>query len=210
MEVNIPNAIKSFIRVLHASPQTPAVDVYINSIPTIKNLQYKGFTEYLPISSGTYNVKLFRAGTAVLIYEKDIKIAPNEILTVCAIGKDAKDLSLFPVKDPKLQIDTSKSYLRLVHLSPNTLPVDVITSQGIVLFQNVGYTEKQGYISLQPSIYHIDINLSNTTNSVLYVPNMKLLPNKFYTIYLVGLLDDTPPLQVLIPLDGNSYISFFS
>lgn len=209
MEMNVPNAIRSYLRLLHASPLSPSVDVYINSIPTLRNLQYKGFSEYLPISPGNHNVKLFKAGTTTLVYNGDVEILPNEIETVCIIGKDPSSLSLLPVKDPKLNIDTTKAYLRTVHLSPNTPPIDVVTSNGIELFNDVSYKEKQGYISIQPSIYAIDIKLTDTTTSVLYVPNMKLRPNKFYTIYVVGLLNDTPPLQVLIPLDGNSYITFF-
>lgn len=210
MEVSIPNEIKSFIRVLHASPKSPSVDIYINNMPTIIDLRYKGFTEYLPISAGTYNIKLYENGTTNLIFQDDVKIEPNQILTVAAIGRNPKSLSLFPIIDPKLTVDTTKAYLRLVHLSPNAPSLDVLTSNGNTLFENVGYKGKQGYIGLEANIYDIDLNLTGTTTSVLYVPNMRLRPNKFYTIYVVGLLNENPPLQVLIPLDGNSYINFYS
>lgn len=210
MDINVPNAMKSYLRLLHASPLSPSVDVYINSIPTVRDLRYKGFTEYLPIAQGSYNVKLFKAGTANLIFNTDIKIAPNQIETLCVIGKDPADLSLFQVRDPKLLVDTTKAYLRIVQLSPNIPSIDVVTSNNITLFTDVSYKEKQGYVSLNPSIYALDFNLADTTTSVLYVPNIKLKANKFYTLYVVGLLNDTPPLQVLIPLDGNSYITFFN
>lgn len=210
MELSIPNKIKSFIRVLHASPKSPSVDIYINNMPTIIDLRYKGFTEYLPIPAGTYNIKLYESGTTNLVFQDDVKIDPNQIMTVAAIGVNPKSLSLFPVIDPKLTVDTTKAYLRLIHLSPNTPSIDVVTSNNKTLFENVGYKDKQGYIGLEANIYDIDLNLTGTTTSVLYVPNMKLRPNKFYTIYVVGLLNENPPLQVLIPLDGNSYINFYS
>lgn len=211
MNSNIPNYLKSFIRVLHASPKSPSVDIYINNIPAIRNLRYRGFTEYLPILAGNYNIKIYPAGNKTnLILEQNLTIAPNKILTIAAIGRNPNTLSLLPILDPKMNIDNSKVYLRLAHLSPNTPPVDIVTSTGATIFKNVSYKQLQGYIPLPPGIYSVDVRLANTTTSILYVPNIKLSANKFYTIYAVGLLNDEPPLQVLIPLDGNSYIEFYS
>lgn len=211
MNPNIPNSLKSFIRVLHASPKSPSVDIYINNVPTIRDLRYRGFTEYLPISAGNYNIKIYPTGNRTdLILEQSVTIAPNKIVTIAAIGRDPSTLSLLPILDPKINIDNSKVYLRIAHLSPNTPPVDIVTSTGITLFKNVSYKQLQGYIPLPPGIYSVDVRLADTTTSILYVPNIRLSANKFYTIYVVGLLNDEPPLQVLIPLDGNSYIEFYS
>ncbi|WP_142413177.1 DUF4397 domain-containing protein [Hathewaya massiliensis] len=211
MNPNIPNSLKSFIRVLHASPKSPSVDIYINNVPTIRDLRYRGFTEYLPISAGNYNIKIYPTGNRTdLILEQSVTIAPNKIVTIAAIGRDPRTLSLLPILDPKINIDNSKVYLRIAHLSPNTPPVDIVTSTGITLFKNVSYKQLQGYIPLPPGIYSVDVRLADTTTSILYVPNIRLNANKFYTIYVVGLLNDEPPLQVLIPLDGNSYINFYS
>lgn len=211
MNPNIPNSLKSFIRVLHASPKSPSVDIYINNVPTIRDLRYRGFTEYLPISAGNYNIKIYPTGNRTdLILEQSVTIAPNKIVTIAAIGRDPSTLSLLPILDPKINIDNSKVYLRIAHLSPNTPPVDIVTSTGITLFKNVSYKQLQGYIPLPPGIYSVDVRLADTTTSILYVPNIRLNANKFYTIYVVGLLNDEPPLQVLIPLDGNSYIEFYS
>ncbi|AWZ49254.1 DUF4397 domain-containing protein [Clostridiaceae bacterium 14S0207] len=210
MEISIPKYLKSFIRVLHVSPKTPTVDIYINNSPVIKELRYRGFTEYMPIAAGTYNIKIYVSGTNTVLLNDTITIDPNKILTIAAIGLGPKSLSLFPILDPKLNIDNTKAYLRFIQLSPNTPPVDIVTSNGIRLFKNTSYKQKQNYIQLNPQIYAVDMKLADTTTSILYVPNIKLMPNKFYTIYSVGLLNDNPPLQVLIPLDGNSYISFYS
>ncbi|CAM2942087.1 DUF4397 domain-containing protein [Hathewaya histolytica] len=211
MNNEIPSYLKSFIRVLHASPKTPSVDVYINNIPVIRNLQYRGFTEYLPLPAGNYNVKIYPASNKnVLLLDQSLTIAPNKILTIAGIGKGPESLALLPILDPKITPDNRKSYLRFAHLSPNTPPLDIVTTKGKTLFKNVSYRQLQGYVELPPGVYDVDVRLSGTTTSVLYVPNIALRPNNFYTIYAVGLLNDEPPLQVLIPLDGNSYINFYS
>lgn len=50
---------KSHVRILHASPDAPAVDIYINDNLIYKGLSYKSFTEYMPLISMVYNIKYF-------------------------------------------------------------------------------------------------------------------------------------------------------
>ncbi len=53
---------KSHVRILHASPDAPAVDIYINDNLISKELSYKSFTEYMPLISTVYNIKVFPTG----------------------------------------------------------------------------------------------------------------------------------------------------
>ena len=62
------------------------------------------------------------------------------------------------------------------------------------------------YSPVDPKNYTITLKLANRENTVLTSPNANLKANKYYTVYAVGLANDKPSLQILIPLDGNSYI----
>jgi hypothetical protein len=208
---NIPSYSQlgySYVRLLHASPNAPAVDVYADGKLIAGNLVYTQFTPYMKLQKGKYNIKVFAAGTTKnSVIDTVIELPEGKILTVAAIGK-LENISLFPIEDPILPVMPGSTQIRFAHLSPNAPNVDITLPDGTVLFGNVGYKEVADYLLVYPGTYILQARLAGTDDIVLYVPNITLLPDRFYTVYAVGLVGETPPLQVLIPLDGNSYIKF--
>jgi hypothetical protein len=199
---------KAYIRILHASPDAPGVDVYANNNLVARNLTYKSFTEYTEIVPGQYNIKVFPAGsTSNPVIDTNITVPPNSIFTVAAVGT-LSAISLQPISEPILAIPPGKLYVRFAHLSPDAPNVDITLADGTILFRNVGFRGVADYIPVNQGTYTIYVKLTGTDKTVLYVPNIRLTAGRFYTIYAVGLASGSPPLQVLIPLDGNSYIKF--
>lgn len=201
----------SYVRVLHASPNAPAVDVYLNDTPTFRNITYREFSEYVPLTGGgLYNIKVFPAGTKTNpIVNENLFIPEGKIYTVAAIG-DPSNISLLLVEDSPLSpIIVGKASVRFVHLSPDAPNVDVTLPNGTKLFSNVGYKGITKYIPAAAGTYTIQAKPTGTNNVILTVPNIRVAPNKFYTIYMVGYASKTPGLQVLIPLDGNSYLQLY-
>ncbi|RKD26520.1 protein of unknown function [Caminicella sporogenes DSM 14501] len=198
----------SYVRILHASPDAPAVDIYVNNSPIALNFPYRGFTQYIPLQNGIYSIKIFPAGSRRnLIIDKNINIPANTILTIAMVN-ELQNIALYPIEDTSMNIQPGKVKLRFVHLSPNTPSVDVRLSNERSLFKDVEYKEVTNYITMNPNIYTVEIYKTNSNQRILYVPNVKLMSNKFYTIYAVGLFGKRPPLQVLIPLDGGTYLRF--
>lgn len=196
----------SYLRVFHAVPDAPPIDVYINDKKIVGNLRFKQFSEYLPIPRGTYSLKVFQAGTMSLpIISKKLIIDGNEIATIAAINM-TKDVALMSINEPMLKIKPANTNLRFIHLSPNSPHVDVVLPSGGMLFQDIGYAETTDYIPVAPATYTVQVKPTGSNKVVLTVPNITLKPERYYTIYAIGLLDGKPPLQVVIPLDGNSYL----
>ncbi|KGK87916.1 DUF4397 domain-containing protein [Clostridium sp. HMP27] len=195
----------SFVRVLHASPNAPMVDIYANDNLIIKRISYQQFTPYFQLPVGRYNIKIYPSGTKTNpVVDTNVNIPANKILTVAAIGQ-LPNIELYAVSD-MATINPSKTLIRFVHLSPNAPNVDIILPNGTKLFENVGYKDTTNYIAINPGIYTVQVRPTGTESIVLTVPNIRLKPNRAYTIYAVGLVGAEPPLQVLIPLDGCSYI----
>ncbi|MGF7059090.1 hypothetical protein HNR33_002770 [Brassicibacter mesophilus] len=201
-----PQQQVSYVRVFHASPDAPAVDVLVNNRPVATDLKYKEFTNYLPFYPGRYSIKVFPAGNRTnAVIDTEVNVPPGSIYTLAAVGK-LNEISLLPILDPRMPIPSGKVYIRFGHLSPNAPKVDVRLSDGTTLFRNVGFKEVTRYIPVDPGTYTLEVFPAGTNRRVLYVPNVTLKGNRFYTVYAVGLAGGRPPLQVLIPLDGNSYL----
>lgn len=199
-----PNA--SYIRVLHASPNSPNVDVYANGNLIAGNLRYREFTPYLKVTPGLYNITIYPAGTtATPVLSTQATINPAAIYTVAAIGR-SPNLEIFPVREPRTALSPGHANVRFVHLSPNAPAVDITTPDGKAIFRNIAYKGITEYVPLRPGRHNLEARAAGTNNVVLNVPNIVLRPQRNYTLYAIGLAGEKPGLQLLIPLDGSTYL----
>lgn len=196
----------SYMRLFHASPNAPAVDIYADNRPVAQNLSYKNFTKYISLPAQTYTITIFPAGSkAKVLLSKKLTVPSGVIFTNAVIGI-APDINVLSIAEPAGPTIPNKAFVRFSNLSPNSPSFDLTYADGSLLFQNVAYKAVTDYMTFLPGNYHFQIRESGTDNVVLINPNIKIGGNKFYTIYVVGLLNEKPPLQMLIPLDGNSYL----
>ena len=197
----------SYIRLLHASPGTPPVDIYANRSLIASGLGYRGFTEYLQMLPGRYNIQIFRAGTTgPVLLNTDIDLPVQSINTAVFIGA-APAYSMKTFFETVIRIPPGMLYLRFANLVPSSPDMDLVLSDGTKLFEDVSYGMATNYTPIAAGTYIFYLLQSGTNRRLLYVPNISLGEGRFYTIYAVGRMDGIVPLQVLIPLDGNSYIS---
>lgn len=198
----------SYIRIFHASPNAPHVDVVANGGLIAKNLSYSNFTSYLKVVPGNYNIKVYPTGNMTNpVLTTNIRISPQSISTL-VVGDNLSDLKLFVVPDDTRSVIPNKALVRFANLSPKAPSMDVDLASGIPLFKDVNFGEYTNYVELPPNVYHFYIKPKNGNFTILSVPNANLKAGKAYTIYAIGEPSKKSPLQVVIPLDGNSYIKF--
>lgn len=196
----------AYYRLLHAVPDAPAVDVYINGSLAVPALRYAHFTTYFRAPAGSYEVKVFPAGKRDKpVIETTLQLSPGAIYTIAAIGELSAP-SLMPITEPPQPQARNYASVRFVHLSPNTPSVDITLPDGKKLFTDVRYKQVTDYSSVPQGHYTVQARITGTDKVILIVPNIRLLPNKIYSIYAIGKLNGKPPLQVLIPLDGSTYL----
>lgn len=196
----------SYLRLLHAAPDTQSVDVYANNSLIASGLTFRGFTEYLQLLSGSYNIKIFPAGTTgPVLLDTVVEIPVQSIMTAVVIGL-TPNISIKTFYETVVQIPAGRLYLRFANLVPNSPEMDLVLSDGTKLFEEVAYGTATNYVAVPANTYIFYLQQSNTNRSLLYVPNIQLQAGRFYTIYAVGMMEGSTPLQVLVPLDGNSYI----
>ena len=192
----------SLLRVFHAAPQAPAVDVYINEKLVFSNLQFTQFSSYVKLKEGEYRIDIFQTGTMLQpIISGSLDLDEGQMLTIAAIG-NLDDLSLLVINDNADKKASPKvSSFRVVHLSPNTPAVDILVNNKI-LVENLAFKQNTSYVDIAPGSYNIEAVLSSNKESVL-VFGAVLKANRIYTIYIVG---ESPNLRVIQSVDGNTYL----
>jgi hypothetical protein len=195
----------SYIRLFHASPGTPAVDVYANDRLIARGLSYGQFTEYMPLAAGTYNIEVFPAGqknTPVLRFS--MPVAERRVYTLAVIGMIPR-IGVLPIEDEYETLSPGRVNIRFANLSPTSGKLDFAVRGGPTIFRDIGYTEVSDYRTFLPGRYNFVVRPTNSLNNILFVP-ANLLPRRNLTFYLVGNEGMHPGLEVYIPMDGTTYL----
>ena len=191
----------SLVRVFHAAPQAPNVDVYVIDQMVFSNLAFGDFTRYVYLDEGEYNVSVYLAGQKDRpVINQMVDVPSQQIFTIAATG-NLDNLGLLVIPD-KVSKSPSQNYssVRVIHLSPNAPGVDILVD-GDTLFEDISFGEGTDYVDLNPGTYNVNVVL-NTDKSVVLPLKVTLNPDKIYTIYIIG---NPPTLQAVQVVDGNTY-----
>ncbi|WP_343337841.1 hypothetical protein TPELB_30890 [Terrisporobacter petrolearius] len=194
----------SYVRVFHASPNGPSVDIYVNGGLAFKNLQFKDFTEYVQLPMGEYKIEVFSAGQKETpILTQNIRLPEKEVVTIAAVG-NFENLQLIPyIEGNADDLFEDESRVRIIHLSPDAPNVDVLID-GNLAFTDIGFMDATDYVQLLSDSYNLTVNLADTKDTVLTL-NTDLKSQKVYTIYVVG---NPPNLLGMQSLDGSTFVRF--
>lgn len=185
------------VRVVHASPDAPAVDVLVEGSPAFTNVAFPEITGFASVPAGTYNVKVVPAGmTSPVVIEADLPLAAGTDYTVIATGLLA---NIAPViltaagGGPA----AGSAWVRFFHGSPDAPAVDIAIAGGQVLFANVAFQQGAAYLEVPAGTYELEARVAGTSTVALSLPGVALADGGVYTAYAVGLLADLGKLSEL-------------
>jgi hypothetical protein len=188
------------VRVVHASPDAPAVDVYANGAKVLTNVPFKGSSDYLSVPAGAHNFKVYATGanpaSDSAVIDADATLDAGKDYTVIAVGKVA-DIKPVVLEDNNAAPASGKAHVRVVHASPDAPAVDVAVKGGPVLFSNLAFPNAAGPSPVDAGTYDLEVRAAGTTTVALPVNGVQLQAGKIYTVLAVGLLNGTPALEAL-------------
>jgi hypothetical protein len=193
------------VRVVHASPDAPAVDVWVNdAIVVFSDAPFKGITSYAELDAGTYNVKVVPAGaTEPAVIEADLDLAAGTDYTVVAVGKLAEIQPVVLVDDNSAPA-AGMAHVRFMHASPDAPNVDIyVADGGPLLFENVPFGQAFPYVPVEAGTYDLEVRVHDTDVVVLTVPGVSLADRTVYTIFAMGLAGGEPALQAVASVDAS-------
>ncbi|MDX8291768.1 DUF4397 domain-containing protein [Metabacillus indicus] len=186
----------SRVRVIHASPDAPAVDIYVNGKLTLQNVKYKEISDYLKLPTGQYRVDVYQAGTTNGPVQSEMyMLLPGITYTIAAAG-NLNSIRLLPFVD-KTFVPAGEASVKFVHLSPDAPAVDIAVKNGDILFSNVQFTQATKNVKVPQGKYDLEVRVAGTDNVVLTVPKVQLKNDTAYTIFAVGFANGTPELEAL-------------
>lgn len=185
-----PALEKANVKVVHASPDAPGVDLIVDGIVAGSNLTFPNNTGYLQIDEGTRNVKVNVTGTETTVIEADLNLEGMSNYSVFAVDQVA-NLSPLVIVDDLTAPAKGNAHLRFIHLSPNAPPVDITTTDGTIVFGNYAFKDYSEFTPIPAGSYDLQVRLAGTDTIVLELNGIALSDGNIYTVFAKGLVGGT-------------------
>jgi LPXTG-motif cell wall-anchored protein len=191
----------ALVRVVHASPDAPAVDVYVDGNKALSNVPFFTASDYLPLPAGEHRFQVTPTGqpAASAVIDARATVEAGKAYTVAATGKVA-EIKPTILADNLSAPAAGKAHVRVVHASPDAPAVDIKVKGGAALIPNLAFPKDSGYMPVDAGSYDLTVNVAGTDTVALDLAGTRLEAGKIYDIFAVGLLgNNTLAVQVTTP-----------
>jgi hypothetical protein len=176
------------VRVVHLSPDAPAVDVAVNGEVAVEGAAYLDATGYLTVPAGEIRITVTPAGqTQPVVIDATVTLGANASYTVAATGFLADIQPLLMLDDRSTGGDAK---IRFVHTSPDAPPVTVAVTDGPNVFGGVEFRDVTGYAEVPGGSYDLEVRVAGTSTVALALPGTDLAGGTNYTVFATGLVSD--------------------
>ncbi|MCA9879679.1 MAG: DUF4397 domain-containing protein, partial [Thermomicrobiales bacterium] len=203
------------IRVIHASPDAPAMDVLLDGQPLLDNVSPDSASDYLAVTAETHRLQIVPAGqtAAAALVDEEIDAAPGAAYIVAVYGR-LNDVQGAVIDVGLGEIEPGTARVRLLNFSPDAGAVDLAETGGDVWFDNVDLGEVTDYRDVTPG--GISADLRGDDDWVLQtIPELGFADARVYDVVVLGQVADdsltvvnlatqvSPPCTEVLDITGS-------
>jgi len=200
------------VRVLHASPDAPAVDVYLDDakVDALTAVPFGVISDYLDVPAGDHNVKVYATGTTSdPVIDADVSVDAGAAYTIAATDAVATIAAQVIQDQPDPDCDTAR--VRVVHFSADAPAVDVAAAGSApadAVVKALAYPDATDYLDLPAGSYDLEVRLAGTTTVALALPDVTVEDCTAYSVFAIGSAASPPvgeqALQAVVAVDGTA------
>ena len=184
------------VRVAHLSPDTPAVDVYLDDSRVLADVAFETISAYLPVPAGRYTVRVTPAGAGIenAVIEQHVTVEAGGAYTVAAVGESSDHIRAAVFED-HLGTEAGSALVRVIHASPDAPAVDVSADGGESdIIDGLAFEQATEYLSLSPGRTTLTVTSDTPADTAVGEFDVTLQGNRVYTVFAAGYLttDDEP------------------
>ena len=188
------------VNVVHASPNAPAVDVYVNGDQALPGLAFGEFSGWVALPAGEHQIQVTAEGadldTAVI--DAMVTLEAGAAYQVAATGLlEAIAPQIYPVDLSMLEDETSR--IRVIHTSPDAPGVDIAVAGGDVLVENLEFPNASDFLEVPSGSYDLEVRPTGTENVALDLPGVEFEAGLVYDVFAIGQLADETLGVLVVP-----------
>jgi hypothetical protein len=185
----------AMVRVLHASPDAPEVDIYLDGAAVgdpLAGLAFGEISPYVPVPAGPHAIKVCATADATVcpIDVPEVTVDAGVSYTIAATNALASI-------EPQVIVDTTMAdpamaLVRVIHFSADAPAVDVLTQDdSATVVSALAYPAATEYLSLEPGSYDLKVCATDdTTVCPIDPPALDLAAGTVSSVFAIGSLAD--------------------
>jgi len=177
---------RTLVRVIHAVPGAPSVDVKAGEGTVFNAVAFKSVTPYQYITDNRPHISMRPTGeaTGAPLAENTDMVMDGAHYTVVAIQDENGGLvELEAIRDDLTPSDPNKARIRVINAAPRANDVN-ITAQANPLFDDLAFKESAGFKDVEPGSVTLVVTREDGGQVLLRLPNIQLQPGQSLTLVL--------------------------
>jgi hypothetical protein len=198
--LDIGMAGDSCINVVHASPDAPAVDVYLNGEQALTGLEFGAISGWVAVPAGEHQVQVVPAGEepSTAVIDAMVTVEAGAAYHIAATGLVAEIApQIYQVDLSMLAGDTAR--VRVIHTSPDAPAVDIALAGGDVLIGELAFPNASDALEVPAGSYDLEVRPAGTTDVALDLPGVALEAGMVYDVFAIGQLADGSLTVLVVP-----------
>ncbi len=184
----------AMVRVLHASPDAPEVDIYLDGVAVgapLAGLAFGSLSPYVEVPAGPHAIKVCAAADPAVcpIDVPELTIEDGQRYTVAATN-------VLDSIETQVLVDTGmpamdQALVRFVHLAADAPAVDVLTQDGsATVVSNLAYPDASDYLPLDAGSYDLKVcATADTTVCPIDPAPVEVAAGQTYSVFAIGSLE---------------------
>ena len=197
------------LRVVHASPDAPNVDVLVDGVAALSNVPFEAASDYLAVPAGARNLRVRAAGTSTVVIDESATVTAGSAYTVLATGRVASIAPLV-LEDDLASPAAGNIKLRLVHAAPTAGNVDIyVTAPAADIggasptLSNVAFGVASDYLEVPAGTYRVRVTPAGTKTVAIDANDVALAAGQIRTAVAVDAPGGGAPLGAILLEDEN-------
>lgn len=180
------------VRLVHAVPDGPPVDVYIDGVSVAEGVGFFTVGDYFAVPSGARLVQVTAADTppSSAVISETLSLAAGQPYTLLASGTaDSIEASL--LEDDRTLPAAGDTKIRFIHAVADGPAVDIRrVGADVPLINNLAFQEASDYLPLLPGSYDLNVVATGETAELFDFDQTLVADEPIYDIFLIGTLSD--------------------
>jgi LPXTG-motif cell wall-anchored protein len=179
----------AMVRVIHASPDAPAVDVFVDGQAALTNVAFKAVSEYLEVPAGEHKIAVAPAGQGegAAVITANPTVEAGKAYTVAAVGLLANIKGQVYSDNLSAPAD-GKAHVRVIHASPDAPAVAVKVADGPTLIESLAFPNASDYLPVDATSYNLQVTPAGANDVVINLANTTLQAGTIYDVIALGQL----------------------
>jgi len=181
------------LRIVHASPDAPNVDLFVDGKLVLSNLAYGAVSDHLSVAPGKHTLQIAPAGAGrdEALINRQVDLIRGRSYTVVALNQLAF-IEALVLQDETSGLQPGAARLRVIHASYNAPPVDIKPANSNIPLLTDQYFKSADFLDIDSGTYTFEVAPAGSDDVFLITPPLQLERGWSYTLLITGIYGANP------------------